>query len=194
MIPWDSSENVRIYTRWGTGDLPDYCMLSCKYDSTYYKLKNRHARNNIIMVIVEIQVTSFLMLGTRIKDGILIFFGNDVDLVVGEICLKLFDFVHATGSEGNARFSCSSYANCVSMDRRWSTMLLYWLSLSILALATTRALAKHNSSLFWMRIIDPFLAKCFSKLISLRFVPLPPWGISTWITFPCRFRHIYNLF
>ena len=62
-----------------------------------------HAGDDVVMIVVEIEINSFLLFGTGIKDGILVFFGHDVDLVVGEIGLKLFDFVQSTGSEGDAR-------------------------------------------------------------------------------------------
>ena len=65
--------------------------------------KTGHARDDVIMVVVEIEINSFLLFGTRIKDGILVFFGHGIDLVLGEIDLKLFDFVQPTGTEGDAR-------------------------------------------------------------------------------------------
>jgi hypothetical protein len=93
------------FTRVGTQmiSLITVCYLASMTVHTTSK-KAGHSRNNIIMVIVEIQVNSFLLLGTRIKNGILMLFGNDVDLVVRKIGLKLFDFIHPTRSEENARF------------------------------------------------------------------------------------------
>jgi hypothetical protein len=66
--------------------------------------KCRHACNNIIMIIVEEKINPFLLLGTRIKDGILMVCGHNVDLILGQIRLKSFDFIHTTGSKGNVCF------------------------------------------------------------------------------------------
>jgi hypothetical protein len=129
--------------------------------------KSRHACYHIEMIVMQKQINPFLLIRPGKNDRILMLFRNNVDLIIGQIRLKLFDLVYT--------------ARC---GLRWSTILLYRLSFSILAIETASARAKHKSSLFqWIRMIEPFLAKCFSKFISERFVPVPPLGISTWTKF-----------
>jgi hypothetical protein len=63
-----------------------------------------HAGNDIVMIIVEEKINPFLLLGTRINNGILMVFGHNVDLILSQIRLKSFDFIQTTGSKGNVCF------------------------------------------------------------------------------------------
>jgi hypothetical protein len=55
--------------------------------------KPRHLGNKIAVAIVKVQIISPLLIGTDINESVLMFFGHNVDLVIGKVRLKLLDFI-----------------------------------------------------------------------------------------------------
>ena len=55
--------------------------------------KGRHTSDNVIMVIMQKQINPFLFFRPRINNRILMVFGNNVDLILGQMGLKLLDLI-----------------------------------------------------------------------------------------------------
>jgi hypothetical protein len=66
--------------------------------------KSRHACDYIIMIIMQKQINPFVLVRSGKNNSILMFFRNNINLIIGQISLKLFDFVYATLSDQNTCF------------------------------------------------------------------------------------------
>ena len=65
--------------------------------------KSRHLGDDVIMVVVHIEVNLLPFLWTRIDDFIGVFFGHDIDLIIGQVRLKLFSFFNSARTKRHAR-------------------------------------------------------------------------------------------
>jgi hypothetical protein len=66
--------------------------------------KSRHACNHIEMIVMQKQTYPFLLIRSGKNERILMLFRNNVDLIIGQIRLKLFDFVYTARTYRNTRF------------------------------------------------------------------------------------------
>jgi hypothetical protein len=66
--------------------------------------KSRHACDYIIMLVMQKQINPFVLVRSGKNNGTLMFFRNDINLIIHQISLKLFDFVYATLSDLNICF------------------------------------------------------------------------------------------
>jgi hypothetical protein len=60
-----------------------------------------HFGNNVVMIIVKIEINSLFLIGASINKSVLMIFGHNIDLVIGKVRLKLFDFIQSTGTQRN---------------------------------------------------------------------------------------------
>jgi hypothetical protein len=66
--------------------------------------KSRHGGDHIVVVIVQVKVYLLLLLGTDKKEGVLMLFRDNVDLVFGKVGLKLFGFIQTASTQRNTSF------------------------------------------------------------------------------------------
>jgi hypothetical protein len=66
--------------------------------------KSRHACNHIEMIVMQKQINPFLFIRSGKNDRILMLFRNNVDLIISQIRLKLFDFVYTARTYRNTCF------------------------------------------------------------------------------------------
>jgi hypothetical protein len=66
--------------------------------------KAGHLGNDVVMIIVKVQINSLLWIGTNINKSVLMFFGYNIDLVIGKVRLKQFDFIQSTGTQRDVSF------------------------------------------------------------------------------------------
>jgi hypothetical protein len=66
--------------------------------------KSWHACDYIIMIIMQKQINPFFLVRPGKNNSILMFFRNDINLIIGQISLKLFHLIYATLSNQNTCF------------------------------------------------------------------------------------------
>ena len=64
--------------------------------------KPRHLGHDVIMVVVHVQINSLVFLWASVDDFIAVFFRYDIDLAIGQVCLKLFSLVESTCTKRHA--------------------------------------------------------------------------------------------
>ena len=60
--------------------------------------------NDIVMIIVKVQINSLLLIGTNLNKSVLMIFGHNINLIIGKVRLKLFDFIQSTGTQRDGSF------------------------------------------------------------------------------------------
>ena len=76
--------------------------------------KSRHACNHIEMIVMQKQINPFLFNRSRKNDRILMLFRNNVDLIIGQIRLKLLGLaiLRAAGcGSGNVGYGPNCWPN-----------------------------------------------------------------------------------
>ena len=64
--------------------------------------ETRHFRNHVVVIVVHVQINLFVFLRTTVDDVVVVLFGHDVDLILGQIRLKPLSFLDTTRSQRNA--------------------------------------------------------------------------------------------
>ena len=64
--------------------------------------KPRHFRNHVVVVVMHVQVNPLVFVWTTVNNLIVVLFRYNVNLILGQICLKLFGFFDTARTQRNA--------------------------------------------------------------------------------------------
>ena len=64
--------------------------------------KPRHLGDDVIMIVVHVEVNLFVSLRTSVDDVIVVLFRYDIDLILGQVRLELFNLVNPTRTKRHA--------------------------------------------------------------------------------------------
>ena len=66
--------------------------------------KSGHLGDDVIMVVVYVEVNFLVVLRTRVDDVIVVLFRHEIDLILGQVRLKLFGLHNFVGTERTPAF------------------------------------------------------------------------------------------
>ena len=135
-----------------------------------------HFGDYIIMVVVHVEVYPFVFLRTSVDDIVVVLFRDDIDLILGQVCLEQFGLFNLTRTERyvgvGVKFLRQTCLHCPTMIHY---PLVLWIVME-LDFGATRARAMHKLSSFRILTMVLFFSRCFSKFTS---ECLPPIGMLT---------------
>ena len=74
--------------------------------------ESRHPGDDVIMIVVHVEVNFLVFLKTTVNDIIVVLFRHDIDLIIGQVRLKLFGLVNPARTERHAgilvKFLCQT--------------------------------------------------------------------------------------
>ena len=66
--------------------------------------ETRHFRNPVVVIVVHVQVNLLVFLRTAVNNLLVVLFGHNINLILGQIRLKLLGFFDTTRTQRNVGF------------------------------------------------------------------------------------------